>query len=272
MGRREDTDFVLLADHVAGERVDVVQRVHLVAEELDADCHFLVCGNDVHRVALDAEGAALEVDVVAFVLHVYQQAQEAIALHFFAHAQHDRSVQVRLRGTQAVDARNRGHDDNVAARQQRRRGRVAQPLHVVVDGRIFLDVRVRLRDVRLGLVVVVVGHEVLHRVVRQQLPQLVCELGRQCLIRRHHERGALLLLNQPSRGRGLAGACRTHEHDVAFTAVEPLVELSDRMRLVARRLVLGDNFEWLLAPLDLAHWAEFGLREDRVFSSKSHGE
>ena len=77
---------------------------------------------------------------------------------------------------------------------------MAQALHVVVDGRILLDVGVRLRDVCLRLVVVVVRHEVLHRVVRQQLAQLVCQLRRQRLVRRHDQRGSLLLLNEPRGG------------------------------------------------------------------------
>ena len=71
VGGREDAHFIFLADHIAGERVDVVQRVHLVTEELHAHRHLFVGRDDVHGVALDTESAALEVDVVALVLHVH---------------------------------------------------------------------------------------------------------------------------------------------------------------------------------------------------------
>ena len=54
--------------------------------------------------------------------------------------------------------------------------------------RVLLDVEVGLRDVRLGLVVVVVGDEVLDRVVREELPELVAELRGERLVVRDHER------------------------------------------------------------------------------------
>jgi hypothetical protein len=49
---------------------------------------------------------------------------------------------------------------------------------------------VALRDVGLGLVVVVVADEVLDRVVREELAELAVELRRQRLVGREHERRA----------------------------------------------------------------------------------
>ena len=51
VGRREDPQRVDLADHVAGQRVQVVQRLHLVAEELDAHREPLVGRDDLDGVA-----------------------------------------------------------------------------------------------------------------------------------------------------------------------------------------------------------------------------
>ena len=108
---------------------------------------------------------------------------------------------------------DRDHDD-VAAGQQRVGRRVPQPLDLLVDRGVLLDVGVGLRDVGLGLVVVVVADEVLDGVVRQQLAELVGELGGQGLVRRHHQGRSLQPLDQPRRGRGLAGAGRAQQHDV----------------------------------------------------------
>ena len=72
-------------------------------------------------------------------------------------------VLVLLGRAEAVDARHRGHHDDVPAGQQRLRRRVPQPVDLVVDRRVLLDVGVGRRDVRLGLVVVVVRDEVLDR-------------------------------------------------------------------------------------------------------------
>ena len=59
---------------------------------------------------------------------------------------------------------------------------MAQPVDVVVPRRVLLDVEVGLWDVRLGLVVVVVGDEVLDGVVGEELPELVAELRGQGLV------------------------------------------------------------------------------------------
>ena len=229
---REDPQRVDLADHVTGQRVQVVQRLDLVAEVLDADREFLVGRDDLDGVAAHPERAAGERHVVAGVLHVDQQPQQRVARHLVADLQLHRAVQVGLRGAEAVDARHRRHHDDVAPRQQARRRRVPQPLDVVVDRAVLLDVGVGLRDVRLGLVVVVVRDEVLDRVVRQHLPQLVGQLCGQRLVRRHHQRRPLQLLDQPRRGGRLAGAGGAQQDDVALPRPDPPFELVDGGRLV----------------------------------------
>ncbi len=167
---REDAQRIDLAYHVAGERMHVVQRLDLVAEELDAERELLVGRDDLDGVAAHPERATGERHVVAGVLHVDQQSQQPVARHLGAYFQLHRPVQVGLRRAQPVDAGHRRDHHDVAARQQRRCRGVPQPLDVVVDRAVLLDVGVGLGDVRLGLVVVVVRDEVFNGVVRQHLP------------------------------------------------------------------------------------------------------
>ena len=103
--------------------------------------------------------------------------QQGFPLEGIAHLDPQHAVDVLLRRAQAVDARHGGDHHDVAAGQQRVGGRVPQSFDLLVDGGVLLDVGVGLRDVRLGLVVVVVADEVLDRVVGEELPQLVAELG-----------------------------------------------------------------------------------------------
>ena len=98
--------------------------------------------------------------------------------------------------------------------------REPQPGDVVVLGRVLLDVEVGLRDVRLGLVVVVVGDEVLDRVRREELAELVAELRGERLVVRDHERRPLDLLDDPGHRRRLAGAGRAEQRLEALARVE----------------------------------------------------
>src|SRR5207248_8559681 len=77
---REDAHLLDLGQHLAAERIDLLDRFDLIAEQLDADGPFLFVGReDLDGVALHAEGPASEVAVVALVLDLDQVAQQLVA-------------------------------------------------------------------------------------------------------------------------------------------------------------------------------------------------
>src|SRR6202011_1509535 len=115
--------------------------------------------------------------VVPGVLHADQPAQQRVPLDGVTQLDLEHPVHVFLRRAQAVNAGNGGNDDGVPPGEQGISGRVPEPLHLGVYRGVFLDVGVGLRDVRFRLVIVVVGDEILDRVVGQHLAQLVGELG-----------------------------------------------------------------------------------------------
>jgi hypothetical protein len=252
---REDVELLVLGDDLAGERVERAQPLDLVTEELDANRVLLVDREDLERVAPDPERAAGERHVVAGVLDLDELTQDRVAVVLLAHLQPQHPVDVLLRGAEAVDARHRRHHDHVTTGQQRVGRGVPQPLHLLVDRGVLLDVGVGLGDVRLGLVVVVVGDEVLDRVVRKQLSQLVGELGGQGLVRLQDQHRALHLLGDPGDGRGLAGAGRPEQHDVLRPVLDALGDLLDRGGLVSGRLVVGDDLERGHPALEIGHWS-----------------
>ena len=78
--RREDRDRVEPRQHLAGERVEVGDRLDLVAEERDAVRGLGVGRLQLEDVALDAEAPAAEHGVVADVLDVDQLAEHEVAV------------------------------------------------------------------------------------------------------------------------------------------------------------------------------------------------
>ena len=83
---------------------------------------------------------------------------------------------------------------------------MAQAVDLVVDGGVLLDIGIGRGDVRLRLIVVIVGDEILDGVVREELAQLGAQLRGERFIVREHERRALCLLDDVGHGEGLARA------------------------------------------------------------------
>ena len=120
---------------------------------------------------------------------------------------------------------------------------MAEPVDLVVDRRVLLDVEVLLGNVGLGLVVVVVGDEVLDHVLGEELAELVAELGRERLVVGDHQRRALHPLDHPGHRERLPGAGAAEQGDELLARVEPLGDRVDRLRLVGRGRIGGVELE-----------------------------
>ena len=138
------------------------------------------------------------------------------------------------------DARD---DQDVPAGQQGGRRRMPEALDHVVDRGVLLDVGVGRRDVGLGLVVVVVGDEVLHRVLGEGLAELVRELRRERLVGRDHDRGSLDALDHVGDRERLACPGCAEQGDVWLARLDAFDQVVDGRGLVARRDVVGVDLE-----------------------------
>ena len=224
-----------LAQGLAGDRVDDRQALDRVAEHLDAKHRLLVRRVHLDGVAAHPEPAAAEHGVVAVELQVDEPAEDAAHVVVDADAEVDHAAAVLLGAAHAVDAAHRRDDDDVPPGQQRRRRGVAQAIDLVVDRGVLLDVGVARRDVRLGLVVVVVADEVLDPVLGEELPHLLGELGGEALVRRQDQGRLLHLLDRPGDGGRLAGPGDPEQGLEAVPALDALAQRGDRGGLVARR-------------------------------------
>ena len=81
---------------------------------------------------------------------------------------------------------------------------MTQAIDLSVNLCLLLDVGIRVRDVRLWLVVVVVGDKVMHRVLRKEFAILLCELGSERFVMRKHQGWLIEICDDVCRGEGLA--------------------------------------------------------------------
>ena len=238
VARRENSDMPQFTERNAGQRVNTADAVHLITEKLDTDNILIrVYRPDLHRVAAHAEAVALERNVVALVLNVYQSADELLAAHLHARTDRNHHAFVVDRIAERVNARNRGHDDNIAPFAQRRGRRVSQAVNFIIDGGILLNIGVGRGDIRLRLVIIVVGYEIFYRILRKKFAQLGAELCGQRFIVREHQRRALGLLDDVRHGERLARAGNAHQRLLGQTIVDALHQFGYRLRLIACHLV-----------------------------------
>ena len=235
--RRPDDEVLERREHLAGERVEVRDRLHLVTEERDAVSRLRIRGLHLHHVTLHPEAATAEHRVVADVLALDELAERGIAVVRLPHLEDQHALLPLLRRAEAVDAGDRRDDDDVAARHECRCRREPQARDVVVLGRVLLDVEIGLGHVRLGLVVVVVRDEVLDGVLGEELAELVAELCGERLVVRDDERRLPDLLDRPRHRRRLARTGRAEQRLEAVSGADRLGQLPDRLRLVAGRAI-----------------------------------
>ena len=257
-----DLHELQLVGLVAGERIELVDRFDLVAEQVDAPgAVFVVRREDVDDVAAHPEGAAREIRRGALVLRRDQIGDHAALLDLLALLDREGHRRIGLDRADAVDARHRGDDDDVVAFEQRARRRVAHAVDLLVDRGILLDVGVGARDIGFRLVVIVIRDEILHRVVGEEALELAVELRRQGLVRRQDDRRPLRRLDHLRHGEGLARAGDAEQHLGAVVALGALDQVLDRGRLIALRRHVG-----LQHDLDAA----FGLLRTRRPMRRPH--
>ena len=219
---------------LAGQRVEFVDRLHLVVPERQAPGAVLQMRREnLDAVAPDPERAAVEVVVVAPVLQLYEALEEMVAVKAFSRCRHGRHFGIRLDRAYAIDAGHAGHDDDIAPLQQGARCRVAHPVDLLVDRGFLLDIGVGARDIGFRLVVVVIGNEILDGVLREEALHLGVELGRQRLVGGHDEGRAAHLADDMGGGEGFAGPGDAEQDLFALAPAETGEELFNRLRLVA---------------------------------------
>jgi hypothetical protein len=110
---------------------------------------------------------------------------------------------------------------------------VAHAIDLLVDRGFLLDVGVSARDVGLGLVVVVVGYEVLDRVVGKEALHLSIKLCGKRLVGCEDQRRALGGFDHLGHGEGLARSRNAQQDLVAVARGDAGHEFADGMGLVA---------------------------------------
>ncbi len=227
-----------LADPLTGKRVKDGQRLNFIIKQFYADGFVL----RFSRVYIDQlttypVGTTPQLGFITGILHVSQAPQNIPLVQTVAAVQMQHHLQVGPRVPQAIDRRNRRHDDTVRALQQGLGGRQSHLFDLLIDGGILLNIGIGGRHIGLRLIIVIVGNKVFHSILREQFPHLTVQLRRQGLVRCQHEGRTPRMLDNIGNGKGLARAGNPEQHLGGQALIQPPGQCPDGLRLVARRRV-----------------------------------
>ncbi len=197
---------------------------------------------DFDAVAADSKRASLEI-LAALVLNIHQPPQQRLAGGPLPRLKHHQHPVIRFGRPKTVNARNRGHDDDVAPLEKRSSRTHAQPVKLVVDGGLLFNVGVRRRQVRFGLVIVVIADEIFHRVLREEIAEFVEELRRERLVVREHQRRPVHVGDDLGHRERLARAGYAQKHLVLITTFHAAYQMVNGLRLIAAGFVITCKFE-----------------------------
>ena len=193
--RGEERHLCHLRDDLSRKTFHLCDGFHFVECHLDSDDRIAAWWENFHGIAKHVEHSLFKFNVAAAVLDIGELAEEFIPLSLFAARHFDRKPLVIGDGAKTVDARYRCHNQDISPREKIVSCGVAEFCDLFVNRCIFFYVRIRVRQVRLRLIVIVVTHEVAHRVLREERLEFAAELSSESFIVRDHKSGAVKLRN-----------------------------------------------------------------------------
>ena len=114
---------------------------------------------------------------------------------------------------------------------------MAQLIDLIVNRRVFFNVGIRGRNIRLGLIIVIVGDEILYGVVREKFLKLAVELCRQSLVMSNNQRRFIQLLDDIRHRESLSGTSDAQKGLALVAFFETIDQLLNGLGLVAGRFI-----------------------------------
>ena len=215
-------------------RVPRGDTVYFGTEELNANDFVGIGESDVHGVTPDAELAACEVCVVADILRADESFEECIHRKVVATCEGKAAGGEVLRAANTIEAADGCDDDDIlSAAQECGKCVKSEAVDLLIDGKILLYIGIGRGDVGFGLVVVVIGDEILDGVTGKESLHLGVELCGECFVVTEDECGAVEPCDDVCDGECFAGAGNAQECLRGCALPDTFREAVDSLGLVA---------------------------------------
>ena len=156
--------------HLTRQGVYLTYTINFISEKLNSKSIFIRINREyLNNVTLDPEFITGKADVVPLVLNFNQFFYKIITVLLHTRSQRNNHASVINRVAEGVNARNAGNNDNVPALGKCRGCRVTKLVYLVIYRRVLFNIGIRRRDIRLGLIIVVIRNKILNCILREKL-------------------------------------------------------------------------------------------------------
>ncbi len=189
-------------------RIKTLNGLNTIAPERNPAGNIVVGQVNVHHIPPYTESSSFKIIFVPGIQSVHQSVQQPVEIVSFSCFQGDGVRMEILRIAYSIQTGNAGHDKYVTSAAQQR-GRSAQPkfFNFIVNAQVFFYIDIRYRQIRLGLVVIIIRDKILDCIFREKTFELRIKLGRKCFIVAYDQRGPLQLFHDIGHGKCFSRTC-----------------------------------------------------------------
>ena len=224
--------------------IKLFDALDFIIPESDSEQEIAVGKGDIHRVAFHSVLPSGQTYIVADIKQLVQATQQLVSVKLLTNVKFEQTLVESRWIAHSIDAGNAANNDDILpSGKQSACSREPHLIDFLVDGQVFLDVRISRRHVGFRLIIVVVADVVLHSVVREELLHLAVELSGKRLVVREDEGRAVDVTDDVGDGERLSAA-RNAQKRLSLNALSDAIrQLLNGFGLVSRRNIIRYELE-----------------------------
>ena len=155
------------------QHVNFGNTVNLIPEKLHTHSRLpTVSRKNLQHIPPHPKCPPVEIHIIAGILRVNQPSDYLIPIPAHARAQGYHHLLKILWLAKPINAGHAGNNNHVLTLNQRCCGRKPKLVYLLIDRGILGNVGIRRRNISLRLVIIIVGHKILHCILREVLLEL----------------------------------------------------------------------------------------------------
>ena len=239
MGCRENGNMLQNGMQLPCQGIHLGNPVDFVSEKFHPDQIVSALGRiNLHTVPSHPETAAAQIHVIPVILYINQFPQNLVPFLYHTGPQGYDHIFIFIRAAQAVNTGNTGHYNNILALRKRCRSGQSQFVNLIIDGGILGNIGIRRRHIGFRLIIIVIAHEILHRILREKFLEFAVKLSGKRFIMSNNQGRLLNLLDDVRHGKCLSGTCDTQQGLELVAFLKSGNKLFNSLRLIAGGLIL----------------------------------